>query len=187
MAQMTVPTLTLDWAKRLLELPRQRREVLVPSAPWDGEQVDVEHFWADAWQDLCRRQHALANQARLAHARWTVDQSAGLIQFERPDGRLATAPVQIIGAWNPANETFTWGWDHPSVRTRLRAFAERTRWFGQAHDLPDLTQSRVRLSESQAWRMTAVAMKVNGAVGAYRGPTEGPTIFMTIGELTERC
>lgn len=183
---MTVAALNWDWAKRILDMPGQRQKMLAPSQPWDGERVDIDHFWALAWEDLRRRQQALAHQARLAHARWTVDQSAGLIQFERPDGRLATAPVQIIGAWNPSNETFTWGWDHPSVRTRLRAFAERTRWFGEAHELPELTESRVKVSEAQAWRMTAVAMKVNGAVGAYRGPTEGPTIFMAIGELTER-
>ena len=44
------------------------------------------------------------------------------------DGAQVTAPVQIIGAWNPRNETFTWAWDHPSVRVRLRAFAAEREW-----------------------------------------------------------
>lgn len=187
MREMTVATMTWDWARRLMDLPRNPRDVLAPAEPWNGDHVDVDQFWAEAWRELRRRQHALAQQARLAHARWTVDQSAGLIQFERPDGGLATAPVQIIGAWNPNNGAFTWGWDHPSVRTRLRAYAERTRWFGEAHDLKELTEGRVKLNETQAWRMTAVALKVNGAVGAYRGPTDGPTIFMALGQITERC
>lgn len=182
---MSVATLSLTWARRLLATPT-RADPIAPGEPWDGEEVDIDRFWTQAWRELHRRQAALAKHARLAHARWAVDQGAGLIQFEREDGSFATAPVQIIGSWNGANETFTWGWDHPSVRTRLRAFAERTRWFGEAHGLKELTESRLQLSEAEAWRLTALALKVNGAVGAYRGPTEGPTIFMAMGEITER-
>jgi hypothetical protein len=42
------------------------------------------------------------------------------------------------------------------------------------------------LSQREAWRLTAVARKVNDAAGAYRGPTEGPVVFMTMGELNVR-
>jgi len=160
------------------------RPQLPPAQPWSGEQVDVDQFWAEAWADLHRRQRYLAAKAGLANASWAVDQSAGLIQFAREDGAVLIAPVQIIGSWNPMTETFTWGWDHPSVVTRLRASAERTRWFGEAHGLPEFTEPRMKASETDAWRMTAVAMKVNGAAGAYRGPTDGPVIFMTMGELS---
>jgi hypothetical protein len=177
----------LSWAVKLLESPSRKRGRLAGAPPWDGRIVEVEPFWEQAWRALRRRQRDLARVARLAHARWSVDQSAGLIQFERPDGSLATAPVQIVGVWNGANGSFAWGWDHPSVRTRLRTHAERTRWFGEAHGLPQLTESRVAMSEAQAWRATALTVHVNGAVGAYRGPTEGgPTIFMTLGDITER-
>ena len=48
---------------------------------------------------------------------------------------MVTAPVQIIGAWNPRTHIFRWGWDHPMVVQRLRNDAERTRWFGDKHDL----------------------------------------------------
>jgi hypothetical protein len=149
--------------------------------PWGGEHVDVDRYWAEAWVDLHRRQTLLANKLKIGKANWTVNQEAGLIEFDRPDGRLVTAPVQIIGSWNPRTSAFTWGWDHPSVQTRLRADAERTRWFGDKHDLPELTERSLRISEQEAWRLTAVAMKVNAAVGAYRGPTEGPVVFMTLG------
>ncbi|MES1200675.1 MAG: DUF6882 domain-containing protein [Pseudomonadota bacterium] len=152
--------------------------------PWGGELVDVDRFWADAWANLYAQQSALAKRFKLADAEWAVDQQAGIIQFERKDGSLVTGPVQIVGAWNPRTSLFTWGWDHPSVQTRLRADAERTRWFGDKHGLNELTERRLKLSEMDAWRLTAVAMKVNAATGAYRGPTEnGPVIFMTLGDL----
>jgi hypothetical protein len=111
-----------------------------------------------------------------------VDQDAGLIRFDRKDGAEVTAPVQIIGAWNPRTEVYRWAWDHPMVHTRLRADSERTRWFGEKHGLPELTDPVLKISENEAWRMTAVAMKVNGAYAAYRGPTDGPIMFMTLGE-----
>lgn len=144
----------------------------------------MDVYWAEAWEELRRRQAALARAMRLADARWTVDQHSGIIRFDRADGVVITAPVQIVGAWSPRTETFTWGWDHPSVQLRLRAGAERTRWFGEKHQLSELTERALKASESDAWRLTAVAVKVNGAVGAYRGPTdEGPSVFMALGEL----
>ncbi|MGE3302293.1 MAG: DUF6882 domain-containing protein [Hyphomonadaceae bacterium] len=150
---------------------------------WEGEPVDVDRYWAEAWAELNQRSQILSRKLGLGDSRWTVDQNSGLIQFDRRDGALVSAPVQIIGAWNPRNETFTWAWDHPSVRVRLRASAERTRWFGDKHGLPELTAPCVRASESEAWGLTAVAMKVNAAVGAYRAPTEGPVIFLTMGDF----
>lgn len=172
--------------ERLLKKPAAAPQSRAPSralAPWTGEQVDVERFWAEAWRDLTVRQNQLKKKSKLIGAQWSVDQDAGLITFERGDGALLTAPVQIIGAWNPRSEVFTWGWDHPSVQVRLRADAERTRWFGDKHGLPELTDRSVRVSEAEAWRLTSVAMKVNAAAGAYRGPTEGPVVFMTLGAL----
>ena len=98
-------------------------------APWGGEQVDVDRFWAESWIDLLNRQRWLSKKLKLETAPWQVDQNSGLIQFERKDGALVTAPVQIIGAWNPRTHIFRWGWDHPMVVQRLRNDAERTRWF----------------------------------------------------------
>lgn len=149
--------------------------------PWGGEQVDVDRFWAESWIDLLNRQSWLAKKLKLETAPWLVDQNAGIIQFERKDGALVLAPVQIIGAWNPRTHVFRWGWDHPMVAQRLRNDAERTRWFGDKHDLDELTQRSLKLSEQEAWQMTALAMKINASHGVYRAPTEGPVIFMTLG------
>lgn len=173
----------MSWFKRLLG-PATARPALPPAEPWQGENVDVDRYWAEAWADLQSRQAWLAKRAGLANATWVVDQPSGLIKFERTDGALVTAPVQIIGSWNPRTELFTWGWDHPSVATRLRANAERTRWFGEKNDLQELTLPQVKCSEGEAWRLTAVSVKVNAARGAYRGPTDGgPVVFMSLGDL----
>ena len=168
----------MRWVKNLAVNGSTSRALV----PWGGERVDVDRFWAESWADLLNRQRFLARRLKISSAPWTVDQQQGLIQFERKDGALVSAPVQIIGSWNPRNGAFTWGWDHPSVHTRLRADAERTRWFGDKHDLPELTERSLKVTEQEAWRLTAVAMKVNAAAGAYRGPTDGPVVFMTLGQ-----
>ncbi len=167
--------------KRRSPEPEQRaqsRELV----PWGGEKVNVDRFWAESWVDLLNRQRWLSRKLKLETAPWLVNQEAGIIQFERKDGAMVTAPVQIVGAWNPRTEMFRWGWDHPMVQTRLRADAERTRWFGDKHDLEELTTRALKMSEQEAWQMAALAMKVNAAHGVYRGPTDGPVIFMTMGE-----
>lgn len=150
--------------------------------PWGGEEVDVDRFCAESWVDLLNRQRWLSKKLKLETAPWLVDQNAGIIQFERKDGAVVTAPVQIIGAWNPRTSIFRWAWDHPMVAQRLRNDAERTRWFGDKHGLEELTVKSLKMDEEEAWRLTALAMKVNGAYGVYRAPTEGPVIFMTLGE-----
>ncbi|OQW63433.1 MAG: hypothetical protein A4S17_07180 [Proteobacteria bacterium HN_bin10] len=170
-------------------MPRAKRRAAEPQAsasrdlaPWGGERVDVDRFWAESWIDLLNRQQWLSKRLKLDTAPWLVDQNAGIIQFERKDGAQVTAPVQIIGAWNPRTRIFRWAWDHPMVAQRLRNDAERTRWFGDKHGLEELTVKSLRLDEQDAWRLAAVAMKVNGSYGVYRAPTEGPVIFMTLGE-----
>jgi len=160
----------MRWVRRIFAGNDNRA---ADASPWGGERVDVDLYWAQAWADLRIRQGEMARRLKLTDATWKVNQEAGLIEFERADGALVRAPVQIIGSWNPRSEVFTWGWDHPSVHTRFRADAEGT----------DLTRRQVRISEAEAWRLTAVAMKVNAAQGAYRGPTDGPVVFMTMGDL----
>ena len=172
----------------MLKAKRKSSETRTPAAPsralspWGGEIVDVDRFWAESWIDLLNRQRWMAKRLKLETAPWVVDQNAGIIQFSRKDGAAVTAPVQIIGAWNPRTEIFRWGWDHPMVAQRLRNDAERTRWFGDKHELEELTTRALKMSEQDAWQMTALAMKVNASYGVYRAPTDGPVIFMTLGQ-----
>lgn len=161
---------------------------MLRAEPWSGQAVDIDMFWAEAWSELQARQAYLAGACRLAGAEWRVDQAQGLITFVRPEGSRARASVQILGSWSPRTHLFAWAWDHPSVHTRLRAFAERTRWFGEKHELLELTAPRLTLSEVEVWRLSAVALKVNAARAAYRGPADedgGPVVFMAIGDLSE--
>lgn len=161
-----------------LKFLRPKGKPLAPPQAWSGEAVDVDLLFAEAWAELHERQDYLARTWALAGAAFAVDQDAGLIEFERKDGAVLRAPVQIIGAWNASSSLFSWAWDHPSVHPRLRRAAERVRWFGERFDLPEFSRLQSQASEHDAWRFAAVAMKLNGASGVYRAPSDGPFVFM---------
>jgi hypothetical protein len=114
---------------------------------------------------------------------WSVDQDQGLIQFVFADGIVATAPVQIVGTYNPQSGTFLWGWDHPSVAEPLRRAASLVRSYGAEHGVASFTTREVPCTEAEAWEFTAVAARLDSANGAYRADAGGPLVFMTFGEI----
>lgn len=117
--------------------------------------------------------------------RWSVDMDEGLIRFALPGGTQASAPVQIIGTTNSDDGSFLWGWDHPSVPAELGEHAELARAFGEAHGLPEYSNRKVACDEMQAWEFVAVAMRLGGATGTYRGQASATAyVWMTFGEVT---
>lgn len=117
--------------------------------------------------------------------RWSVDMDEGLIRFVLPDGMHASAPVQIVGTTNSDDGSFLWGWDHPSVPPELAEHAELARAFGEAHGLPEYSNRKVECDDMQAWEFAAVAMRLGGASGTYRGQaSETASVWMTFGAVT---
>lgn len=116
-------------------------------------------------------------------ANWGVDQDKGEITFSFADGVVARAPVQIIGTLNTHNNTFLWGWDHPSVLPPLRMHAARTKDWGKNNNIAKFTTRLVPATEQEAWEFTAVAVRVNEANGAYRARSGTALVFMTFGEI----
>jgi hypothetical protein len=166
--------------------PWSQKSALVPvRRPWGGELVDIDVYLAQAWAELGDRQNGLVRQLRLARAAWTLMPEAGLIEFARKDGSIARGPAQIVGAWSPLAEKFTWSWGAASTPPRMRQAAERTRWFGDKHGLSEFTGRILPADEKEAWRLAAVAMKVNAAAGVYRAPTANAVVFMTFDDLVE--
>ena len=117
---------------------------------------------------------------------WSATQDTGVLEFELPDGTVASAPFQIVGTYDSAKGTFLWGWDHPSVVLALRKHAQLAREWGEKYKVADYTTRLVVCSEEKAWEFTAVAARLGKANGAYRGPSGSTYVFMTYGELRLR-
>ena len=114
---------------------------------------------------------------------WRLDQGAREISFYFADGKVARAPVQVVGTYNPRDRSFVWAWDHPSFREPLREHAYLAKAWGEMHDLAKWTTGKVQCTEKEAWEFTAVAARLGKARGAYRGPSNGPLVFVTFGEV----
>lgn len=115
---------------------------------------------------------------------WHVDQDTATIEFRFADGTVATAPVQIVGTFDPMDSTFLWGWDHPSIDSSLRVHAELVRDYGQRHNVARFTTRKLVCTEQQAWEFAAVAVRLGHANGGYRANSGGPWVYMTFGEIT---
>lgn len=114
---------------------------------------------------------------------WSVDQNDGNLVFSNEDGTTAVAPVQIIGTFNTRDNSWLWAWDNPSILDGLKNHAQQVRDYGERHDIDMLTARKWLGTEDDAWAMAALAVKLCGAQGAYRGPAGPSYVFMTFGEV----
>jgi len=150
----------------------------VPPAP------DFRTLLAQSMEELRAKTEAHDGTWHLGKADWDVDQSTGQIVFTAPGGITATCPVQIIGTYNTDDNTWLWGWDHPSVEPALQEHAALVRDYGEQNGIEKLTTRKLHCSEGEAWEFTAVACKLAGAQGGYRGPMDSTLVFMTFGKVT---
>ena len=115
--------------------------------------------------------------------RWSVDQDEGKLVFSFTNETTATAPVQIIGTFNSQDKTWLWGWANPSVNDSLKADDLKVKAYGEQHQISQLTARKWSGSEDDAWAMAALAVKLCGSQGAYRGPAGDTRVFMTFGTV----
>lgn len=115
--------------------------------------------------------------------RCDVDLETGIIKFTSAK-RVVTAPVQVIGTFNSKDDTWLWGWDHPSIPKPCAKASELCREFGERYGLVDFTQRKIQCSQEDAWRFTAVALHLSEGTGSYRGPSNTTFVFMTFGDVT---
>jgi len=115
--------------------------------------------------------------------RWDLSQNTGELVFSLPNGIKAVCPAQIIGTYNSEDRTWMWAWANPSIDERLRADALKVRKYGEEHRIDRLTKPKWEGTEDDAWAMAALAVKLCGEQGAYRGPSGTTYVFIAFGEV----
>lgn len=155
----------------------------VDSTP-DPDNLDFAKFLEKANNHLATLTAAHEATWRIGKAEnWFADQGTSELKWTFEDGVVVTAPMQIIGTYNTTDQSFLWGWDHPSVVEGLGEDAAKVLAYANKNKVEHLTQRLVRCTEEEAWEFAALATLLCNRQGAYRGPA-GPTmIFMTFGEL----
>jgi len=98
--------------------------------------------------------------------RWDADQETGVISWTFVDGVIVQAPFQIIGTYNSLDNTFLWGWDHPSVVESQRKDAQTVLEFARKNDIVFYKTERLSAvknprGSSQLWQLSFVIDKVH--------------------------
>lgn len=117
--------------------------------------------------------------------RWDVDLDAGVISWHFADrGHVARAPAQLLGTWNPADETFLWGWDHPSAPPGTAVAAQAVKTFADTYGVAELTTRSIACSFDDCYRIASTASPIGGLQGVYRGDAGGPWVYLGFGEVS---
>lgn len=109
--------------------------------------------------------------------RWDFNQDTGQLVFSDPDGTTAKCSAQIIGSYNAADGSWEWAWNNPSVADNLKKDSLVVKKYGEDHGFKKLTEAAWNGSQDDAWAMAAIACKVCGSQGVYRGPASD-TLFV---------
>jgi uncharacterized protein DUF6882 len=100
--------------------------------------------------------------------RWELDPTNCLLTWYFPD-RTASAQAQIIGTWLPASKSWLWAWANNSIPPELARDSRAVRDWAEEHGHPSLTVPRVEADKEKAATMAALAVRITGATGFYRG------------------
>jgi len=103
--------------------------------------------------------------------RWALDPTNCLLTWYFPD-RTASAQAQIIGTWLPASTTWLWAWANNSVPPELARDSRAVRDWAEEHGHASLTVPRVEADNEKAATMAALAVRITGATGFFRGAGE---------------
>lgn len=114
---------------------------------------------------------------------WSLDQDKGDLVFSNNDGTTAVCPAQIVGTYDTTAKTWLWAWANPSIVDTLKADSLRVKAYGVTNHIEKLTNAEWPCDESDAWAMAALAVKLCGSQGAYRGPAGSTYVFISFGTV----
>jgi hypothetical protein len=174
-----------DYAGKRGRCPWCAEKVLVPKPiqTMDNlDEMDFDVLIERSMEELHAKTMGHDGIWQLSNSDWDLDQNAGTIVFLSPKGIIATCPVQIIGTFSSLDKTWLWSWDNPSIGPSLQEHAKLCRKYGEKHGIRALTSRKLTsANEDDGWQLTALACKLAGAQGGYRGPMGKSDIYVTIG------
>jgi len=109
---------------------------------------------------------------------WNADVPAGTISF----GPALVFPMQILGTFSHASETWLWAWANTEsgLPPRLLSQAEQLRSYGEQHGIELLTASGFEASDRDLHLIGCIASGMFGASGYYLANYGQGTMVVTI-------
>ncbi|MEV5958215.1 DUF6882 domain-containing protein [Streptomyces sp. NPDC051987] len=161
-----------------------QRAIKGDSAGQDGEQADLSALLLQGADMIEQVGRAHMSWGLGSADRWDLDQLTGIITWAFPD-KTATAPAQILGSFAPRAGSWMWAWANqsllPGMSRDSRSFCD----WAEANGHPELAQPTIDADEQTASTLAALAFRVTGATGYYRGPGRNSSyVIITFGPVT---
>lgn len=115
--------------------------------------------------------------------RWGLDQCTGTISWTFPD-KVATAPAQILGSYNPTAASWLWAWANKTILPDMSRDSAVVRDWGVEHGVDVLAQPKTTADDETAASLAALAVRITRATGFYRGTGSASFPVITFGPVT---
>jgi hypothetical protein len=135
----------------------------------------------EAFHQLQEKNRRLAAEFRIeAWPRYDYDVDTGTLIFSEAGVAKVVAEIEVVGTTSEQAANWLWAWANAHWPADRVSEAERVRAFGETHGIGELVSEYVADTEPNAlgWALTAVAVRVTGALGAYRPPSDGGALFL---------
>ena len=116
--------------------------------------------------------------------RWDMDQDSGVFALKLHSGRTVLADAHVMGSFRERDLSWEWGWNNPNCAEHARKACSAVRSFGEKHGIEYLTEGMMNLPDAEtASFLTAIAIRVLGAEGAYCAPDGNMTYVIALRNL----
>ena len=145
-----------------------------------------EPNWYSAWRhdavrELQEKNARLESKFHLGGwPRYDYDVNAGTLIFSENKIQKVIAEIQIVGTTSNKAGNWLWAWGNSHWPANRVVDSKLLRAFGEKHGICELTHDYVEGDDlnSLGWELTAVAVRVTDAIGAYRPPDDNGALFL---------
>ncbi|MER8462807.1 DUF6882 domain-containing protein [Mesorhizobium sp. M1409] len=151
--------------------------------------------WYPAWRDEAIEQLTVKNDRlekdfRIGHwSRYDYDIATRRLLFSKDGDVKLTAEVQIAGSTSAKSQSWLWAWANSNWPDNVMIDAKRVRSFGETNSIDELTQTYATDADDDlevlGWELSAVAVRICDALGAYRSPSaEGDARYYIVKSIS---
>lgn len=119
--------------------------------------------------------------------RFDCDVAAGTLTFSDHGAAKVVAEIQLVGSTSRKAGNWLWAWANAQLPSERVADSRLVRAFGEQHGIAGLMHTHVEGDDLNAlgWELTAVAVRITDALGAYRPPRdEGGALYLMYRHVT---
>jgi len=150
--------------------------------------------WYPAWRDeaieqLNAKNGRLRKEFRFGSwSRYDYDMTTATLLFSKDGAVKVIAGIQIAGTTSAKAGNWLWACANSYFPGELISDAKLVRSFGEEHGIDELAQSYVTDADDAlevlGWELSAAAVRICDALGAYRSPSPGGGLYLLIKNIT---